>query len=170
MTYLIGFIQKKGLSMKALTKVCFFVMALLFFAHAKNTYSVFSLGSAVPMSSAAITDTATGSTKKLNLGWEAGWTFFGLPFATSESALSGLAFGGKISYNRWLRDSSLTELTMLGTQGIVRYYVPPFMKPFDLFVQGGVGMFIGEHGFSDPDTLYRNPLPTSVIVVKGKKN
>jgi hypothetical protein len=153
--------------MRVLKMVCFCVVIITCVAHAKNTYSAFSLGRTLPLSSAAPT---RGSDKALEMGWEGAWTFFGLPFAKSESALSGLAFGGKISYNRWLRDSTLTELTVLGTQGIVRYYAPLEIKPFDLFVQAGLGMFIGEHGFADPDTLYQYPIPSGITVIEGKKN
>jgi hypothetical protein len=153
--------------MRAFMMVCFCVAVVACVAQAKNTYSAFSLGSALPMSSSAPTPTGD---KMLGAGWEAGWTFFGLPFAQSESALSGLAFGGKISYDRWLRDSTMKELTILGTQVIVRYYAPLKIKPFDLFVQGGLGMFIGEHGFADPDTVKGWPPPFNLIVTEGKKN
>jgi hypothetical protein len=153
--------------MRVIKLVCICVAALTFVAHAKNTYSAFSLGCALPMSTAA---TTRGNDKELAMGWDAGWTFFGLPFAESGSALSGLAFGGKISYCRWVRDSTLTGLAFLGTQGIVRYYTPLKIKPIDLFVQAGFGMFIGEHGFSDPDTLYRSPIPPDITVTEGKKN
>ena len=155
--------------MRVIKMICIGVAALTFVAHAKNTYSVFSIGPAIPISgSAALVDTAMGNTKNLGTGWEAGWTFFGLPFSKSGPALSGLAFGGKISYCRWVRDSTLSELTFLGTQGIVRYYLPVSIKPFDLFVQAGSGMTIGEHGFADPDTLNRLSLP-QYLVNKGIK-
>jgi hypothetical protein len=156
--------------MRALKLVCICVAALTFVAQAKDTYSVFSIGFASPMSSEAITDTMGGA-KKLGMGWEAGWTFFKLPFSKSESALSGLGFGGKISYCRWMRDSTAKELTILGTQAIVRYYTPFHIKPFDLFIQGGLGMFIGEHGFSDTDTIPGYPPPDNGLVfTEGKKN
>jgi hypothetical protein len=147
--------------------VCLIVTALTFIVHAENTYSVFSFGAALPLSSAASTPSGD---KKLGLGWDAGWTFFGLPFTNSGSLLSGLSFGGQISYSRWVRDSTLSETTFLGTQGIVRYYVPPFIKPFDLFVQAGCGMFIGERGFAGPDTLNHASAPTDVVVTEGKIN
>jgi hypothetical protein len=175
MTYLIGFIQKKGLSMKAFTRVCFLVMALQLVVHAKNTYSAFSLGCAIPASPTGAqtsTDPALPDEKKLGMGWDAGWTFFGFPFSESGPALSGLALGGKINYNRWVRDSTRKELTFLGTQGIVRYNMPFDIKPFDLFVQAGCGMFIGEHGFADPDTIPPVPAPSPVerVVSEGIKN
>jgi len=169
------FLSKKGLFMKVSTKVCFFVLALLFAAHAKNTYSVFSLGAALPVSPSAAqtsTDPALPSEKKLGKGWDAGWTFFGFPFSGSGRALSGLALGGKINYCRWTRDSTRKELYFLGTQGIVRYFAPLNIKPFDLFIQTGCGMFIGEHGFADPDTIPPVPAPSPVnlIVTEGIKN
>jgi hypothetical protein len=52
----------------------------------------------------------------------------------------------------------------------VRYYVPPIIKPFDLFIQAGGGMFIGEHGFTDPDTLNHSSPPSDAVVTDGKKN
>ena len=161
--------------MKTFIKFGIFIMALLFVAHAKNTYSAFSLGLAMPASPSGAqtsTDPAMPNEKKLGNGWDAGWTFFGLPFSESGPALSGLAFGGKISYSRWVRDSTRKELTFLGTQGIVRYYTPLNIKPFDLFVQAGCGMFIGEHGFTDPDTIPPVPAPSPVdrIVTEGIKN
>jgi hypothetical protein len=143
--------------------VCCCAALLACVAQAKNTYSVFSIGRALPTSSAATTPTGD---KKLDKGWEGGWTFFGLPFAKS-SALSGLAFGGKISYDSWKRDSTMSALNFLGTQGIMRFFIP--IKPLDLFVQAGAGMFIGEHGFTDPDTLKGFPPPTERIVTKGNK-
>jgi hypothetical protein len=153
--------------MRALKLMCICVAALTFATHAKDTYSAFSVGFAMPMSSAAHTPTGD---KVLRTGWDGGWTFFGFPFAKSESALSGLAFGGKINYCRWLRDSTFKELTILGTQAIVRYYAPLPVKPIGLFIQGGLGMFIGEHGFSDPDTIPGYPPPADLIVTEGKKS
>jgi hypothetical protein len=153
--------------MRVFKLVCFCVAALSFATHAKDAYSVFSLGFAMPMSSATYTPTGD---KELGTGWDAGWTFFKLPFAKSEGALSGLGFGGKISYCRWVRDSTFKELTFLGTQIIARYNAPLHIKHFDLFIQGGIGMFIGEHGFSDPDTLPGYPPPSELVVTEGKKN
>ena len=157
--------------MKIVRIVILSILLLYCFSHSKNTYSAFSLGFALPMSSSAIVDTI-GGTKELGAGWDAGWTFFGFPFAKSESALSGLALGGKISFSRWVRDSTFNELTFLGKQGIIRYYTPLNIKPFDLFVQAGAGMFIGEHGFTDPDTIPAFPAPAAFdrIVTEGKKN
>jgi hypothetical protein len=147
--------------------VCLCVALVVCIAQAKNTYSAFSLGWALPMSNAAFTPSGE---KELSSGWDLGWTFFGLPFAESGNALSGLAFGGKINYCRWVRDSTLTELTFLGTQGIVRYYAPLNIKPFDLFIQAGLGMFIGEHGFGDPDTLTPGRRQMDIKVFEGIKN
>ena len=161
--------------MKTVIKIGIFIMALLFVAHAKNTYSAFSLGLALPTSPSGAqtsTDPTLPSEKKLGNGWDAGWTFFGFPFSESGPTLSGLAFGGKINYSRWVRDSTRKELTFLGTQGIVRYYTPLNIKPFDLFLQAGCGMFIGEHGFADPDTIppVPAPPPANRIVTEGIKN
>jgi hypothetical protein len=155
--------------MRVLKMVCISVIALTFVVQAKNTYSVFSVGLAMPMSSATMTDTL-GGTRNLKNGWDGGWTFFGLPFTKSGSVLSGLAFGGKISYSRWVRDSTLKELTFLGTQGIVRYYLPFHLNRFDFFGQVGCGMFIGEHGYSDPDTINRTKFPQPELIIEGKKN
>ncbi|MBN1759461.1 MAG: hypothetical protein JW863_14125 [Chitinispirillaceae bacterium] len=153
--------------MRAYKLVCICLVAIVVAAPAKNTYTSFSLGMAVPMTSAALTPTGD---KTLGMGWDGGLTFFGLPFTLSDKFLSGLAFGGKINYNRWVRDSTMKELYFLGTQGILRYYTPLNIKPFDLFVQAGCGMFIGEHGFADPDTVPAYPLPTEMEVIEGKKN
>ncbi len=152
--------KKNGFIVSAIFMLCFL-------SEAKNTYSAFSAGLAMPTSSAA--QTPTGE-KELKPGWEAGWTFFGLPLKESWNALSGLAFGGKISFNRWVRDSTWKDLYFLGTQGIVRYYLPLNLNKLGIFGQTGVGMFIGEHGFSDADTLDRNQFPTPPIVFKGIKN
>jgi hypothetical protein len=151
------------------------ILVMSCFSHAKNTYSAFSLGFAMPASPSGAqtsTDPTLPSEKKLGMGWDGGWTFFGLPFSESGAALSGLAFGGKINYSRWVRDSTRKELTFLGTQGIIRYYAPMNIKPFDLFLQAGGGMFIGEHGFTDPDTIPPVPAPSPVdrIVTEGIKN
>jgi hypothetical protein len=153
--------------MRRIMMVCMCVAALMCVAHAKNTYSSFSLGIALPLSSATFTPTGD---KVLKTGWDGGWTFFGLPFSESGSILSGLAFGGKINYSRWMRDSTWKELTFLGTQGIVRYYLPFKVHGFEFFGQAGGGMFIGEHGFTDPDTLNRSQFPTPQLMIKGAKN
>jgi hypothetical protein len=164
--------------MRAVKLVCICVATLAFAVHAKDTYSAFSLGFAGPMSSGAVvsarpsesgTDTMF-SEKTLAMGWELGWTFFKLPFAESGGPLSGLGFGGKISFCRWVRDSTLKELTILGTQAIVRYYTPFKIAGFDPFVQGGLGMFIGERGFQERDTVPGYPPPFDRIVTLGKKN
>jgi hypothetical protein len=154
--------------MRALMLACIGVVTLLSSGtHAKNTYSAFSLGVALPISSATLTPTGD---KYLKTGWDGGWTFFGLPFSKSENALSGLAFGGKINYSRWMRDSTWRELTFLGTQGIVRYYLPFKLNRFEFFSQVGCGMFIGEHGFSDHDTLDRKQFPIPELIIDGVKN
>jgi hypothetical protein len=164
--------------MRVVKLVCIGVATLIFAVQAKDTYSAFSLGFAGPMSSSAVTAKIASGTdtmlteKSLNMGWELGWTFFKLPFAESEGALKGLAFGGKISFCRWVRDSTLKELTILGTQAIVRYYTPFKLAWFDPYVQGGLGMFIGEHGFGDLDTVPASPPPQAMnrVITLGKKN
>jgi hypothetical protein len=155
--------------MRAFKMVCIGVAAITFVAHAKNTYSVFSLGPALPISGSAAKVDTMGGAKELGTGWNGAWTFFGLPFSKSGTALSGLAFGGKISYSRWVRDSTLTQVFFLGTQGIVRYYVPPVINPFDLFVQAGWGMLIGPRSFTDPDTLDYNFQPNPFLLIEGIK-
>ncbi len=133
---------------------------------AGNTYSSFSVGLALPVTSTSV---KTGTTeKKAGPGWDGAWTFFGKPFANSESIWSGLAFGGKISYSRWVRDSTYTVLSFVGAQGLARFYAPPVIKPFDLFGQVGGGLFVGEYGFGDDDTLVLKH-PTDQTV-QGKKN
>jgi hypothetical protein len=160
--------------MRSFKLACICLVAVLFTVHAKNTYSVFSLGLAVPTSSAAPMydlDYNYVGDKNLKPGWEGGLTFFGLPFTKLENALSGLALGGKINFCRWERDSTLKELTFLGTQGIVRYYLPLLkIKPFDLFAQIGCGMFIGEHGFADHDSIPASPKPNDLKVTEGQKD
>ena len=147
--------------------VCICLAAFAFAAQAKNTWSVFSAGLALPMASAAHTPSGD---KVLKPGYDGGWTIFGLPFTKSESVLSGLGFGGKINYSRWKRDSTWNETYFLGTQGIVRYYLPFKPNRFEFFGQVGGGMFIGEHAFSDPDTLDRINFPPSILVTEGAKN
>jgi hypothetical protein len=156
--------------------MCIVVAACV--GQAKNTYSAFSVGVALPMDASAPvayehpqdgTPFPVGY-KNLKTGWDGAWTFFGLPFTKYENALSGLAFGGKINYSRWVRDSTWKELTFLGTQGIIRYYLPVKLNRFEFFGQVGGGMFIGEHGYSDPDTLARDQFPTPTLVFKGAKN
>jgi hypothetical protein len=163
--------------MRVVKLVCICVATLTFVVHAKDTYSAFSLGLAGPLSSSAVTQIVVptpGDTlineKNLGMGWELGWTFFKFPFAESEGALKGLAFGGKISFCRWVRDSTLKENTILGTQGIVRYYAPFKLAWFDPYIQGGLGMFIGERGFNETDTVPGYPPPFDRIVTLGKKN
>jgi hypothetical protein len=158
--------------MRVFGLVCIGVAALTFVVQAQqNTWSVFSVGPALPLgSTAAPTLGPPGASKDLGTGWNGAWTFFGLPFSKSGDALAGLGFGGSLSYSRWVRDSTLSETVFMGTQAIVRYYIPPVIKPFDLFVQVGGGMLIGEHGFTDPDTLSLNSQPTSVLVTKGVIN
>jgi hypothetical protein len=93
-----------------------------------------------------------------------------LPFEKNENALSGLGLGLKLNYSRWMRDSTWKELTFLGTQAIVRYYLPVKPAELEFFGQIGAGMFIGEHSFSDPDTLERALLPSPPIIIEGEKN
>ena len=154
--------------MRVFRMICFCAAALTFVAHAKDAYSVFSIGPAWPLSGSAAKVDTMGNTKALGTGWNGAWTFFGYPFTKSETALSALAFGGKISYGRWARDSTYSEINFLGTQIIARYTVPPMIKPFDLFIQAGFGMFIGYHGFSDPDTLNTSSNPPNILVTKGQ--
>jgi hypothetical protein len=156
--------------MRAFKTVCVCAAAMTFVAHAeKNTYSVISLGPALPIASSAARVNLSGDTKKFGTGWGAGLTFLGFPFAKNESTLSDLAFGGKISYNRWVRDSTMTQVFFLGTQGIVRYDLPPVIKPFKLFVQAGWGVFIGPRSFTSADTLDYNAEPSPLIPIAGMK-
>jgi len=144
----------------------------------KATFNSFTVGPALPIGGTAVmtrpeTDPPANPPtdplmRSLKSGWEAGWTFFGKPFLSSDNALSGLAFGGKVSYSRWNRDSTWTPVTILGVQGIVRYYIPPVIKQVDLFGQAGAGWFIGEYGFFDPDTLDRSSATQERIVTKGQ--
>lgn len=103
--------------MKVLKLSSLCVLLLCFFADAKNTFHSFYLGPAFPLSNtSAFTDEAFSEEiqeivpnyKELKTGWDAGWTFFGKPLTKFDNALSGLGFGGKISYSRWVRDSTLT--------------------------------------------------------------
>ncbi len=152
--------------MRALKIASLCCVVLCCSANAGNTYSSFSVGLAIPATStSALTKTGEKSTGS---GWDGSWTFFGKPFPNADNLLSGLVFGGKISYSRWVRDSTYTPITFLGTQGIARLYSPPIIRPFDLFCQVGGGMFIGEYGFSDHDTLDSGQ-PTDQII-QGKKN
>lgn len=156
--------------MRLLKLVCICMTAATFAVQAeKNTFSVISVSPSLPIIGSSAPVDTIGGTKKLRTGWSGAWTFFGLPFTNHGPALSGLAFGGKISYSRWVRDSTGTMLYFFGTQGIVRYYVPLNLKPFELFVQGGGGMFIGEHGFADIDTVDREWLPSPIQVMEGIK-
>lgn len=156
--------------MKEFKRVCVWVAATAFIAQAgENTCSIISFGPAMPASSSAARVNPLGDTKKFGTGWGAGLMFLKLPFAEHESALSGLAVGGKISYNRWVRDSTFTQIFFLGTQGIVRYNLPLMIKPFNLFVQAGWGMFIGPHSFTDDDTLDYNANPPFMFVMEGIK-
>jgi hypothetical protein len=159
--------------MRVVKLVCICVAALAFVTQAKDTYSVFSLGLSSPMGSSAVVHQGTSapdtliSEKSLRMGWDLGWTFFKLPFAESGGPLSGLALGGKISYSRWQRDSTLNEIYFLGTQGILRYYTPFKIIGFEPFIQAGLGLFFGEHGFGDADTLSRGVYPMKTLVTKG---
>jgi hypothetical protein len=155
--------------MRFIKIICIGVASLTFVVQAQqNSWSVFSAGPALPLGSTSAPTLGAG--KELGTGWNGAWTFFGLPFSKSGDALSGLGFGGSLSYNRWVRDSTLSETVFMGTQAIVRYYIPPLIKPFDLFVQAGGGMLIGDHNFTNPDTLSLNSQPTSVFVTKGVIN
>lgn len=126
---------------------------------AKSTYTSFTVAPAFPLGSGQVvtnpdpSPTANPMLRGLHNGWEAAWTFFGKPFLGFDNALSGAAFGGKVSYCRWNRDSTWTPVTILGVQGIARYYLPPLVKPVDFFTQAGGGWFIGEYGFFDQDTI-----------------
>lgn len=156
--------------MKTLTTSCILVLFLICLSDAKETFHSFSIGLASPINSSAPTSTNpdTPNEKTLKLGWDAGWTFFGKPFLKYDNAIAGLSFGGKISFSRWVRDSTLTGINFLGTQLISRYYLPMPNKQIGIFVQGGAGFFIGEHGFKDPDTLNVGLPPSVVQVTKGK--
>jgi len=163
--------------MRVFKLVCISMAVMAFITHAeKSTYSIFSIGPAIPLGSTAATVLPTSDsvqhTKNLSTGWGASWTFLGFPFLNSPSPiLSGLAFGGKVSYNRWVRDSTWTEVSFLGTQAIVRYDLPPVIKPFKLFAQAGFGMFIGLNGFTNIDTLEMSAMQNSqAIVTNGVKH
>ena len=160
--------------MRTLITAGLFVVVLSCFSYAKNTFHSFTLGAAVPLSSTSamtIPDAADSNPKSLGSGWEFGWTFFGKPFQEKEGILSGLAFGGKVSYSRWVRDSTYTPVTFLGIQALSRYYLSLDL-PFNLFAQAGGGLFIGEYAFSDPDTIDGTlpPGTDQIKITEGKKS
>lgn len=159
----------KGLTMRALKFVMVSVLLVSVFADAKNAFSSFSVGPALPVSNSSAPTTPLTNFKKLGTGWDAGMTLFGNPL-TDDATLSGALIGGKISYSRWLRDSTLTPVTFLGVQGVVRYYTPPVISPFNLFAQTGAGLFIGEYGFADPDTIDGSQPENEIKVTPGKKS
>ncbi len=134
----------------------------------KKTFNSFTGGLALPISKTSAITIPLTNIRKLQPGWEVGWTFFGKPFTELENGWSGLAFGGKVSYSRWKRDSTLTPITFLGTQGIVRYYLPLSSKPLEIFTQIGGGWFIGEHGFTDPDTVDWSEAKNDPVVVTSQ--
>jgi len=155
--------------------VCILLLSFYSFARAKDetktTFNSFKLGPALPLgNSSAITssDSLDPNMKKLKPGWEASWTFFGKPFLKNENVLSGLAFGGKISYSSWRRDSTLTPVTFLGVQGIARYYIPPIVRPLDIFAEVGAGWFLGEYGFSDADSVDWNMPDYDPVIKRGQ--
>jgi hypothetical protein len=119
----------------------------------KKTRHSFAIGPAIPLSNNSVSTVPSTNYKELKIGWDGSWTFVGDPFYKFENALSGLGFGGKVSYSMWERDSTLHPVTFLGVQGILRYYLPLPTKNLNVFAQVGGGMFVGECGFSDPDTV-----------------
>jgi hypothetical protein len=164
----------KGCIMKALKITGLSVVLLFFYSFAglkdttKATYNSFSVGPAYPIGNTAAPTIPVTNLKKLHNGWDATWTFFGKPFLENYNVLSGVAFGGKVSYSRWERDSTFTPVTFLSVQGIVRYYTPRFIGPLDFFGQVGGGWFLGEYGFTDPDTVDWNHPDFEPIVHKGQ--
>jgi hypothetical protein len=145
--------------MRALTNTGMCVILLSFCAFAgmkegtKKTRHSFTVGPALPLTNTSVSTIPDSNYKELQLGWEGSWTFTANPFYKSENGLSGLGFGGKVSYSMWERDSTLHPVTFLGAQGIVRYYLPLPTQNLDVFAQVGGGMFVGECGFSDADTV-----------------
>lgn len=150
------------------------ILLLSLFSHAglrdntKSTFNSFTIGPAFPLNNTSAPTIPATNMKELKTGWEAGWTFFGKPFLKKKSALSDFSFGGKASYSSWRRDSTLTSVTFLGVQGIVRYYMPPIIKPLDIFAQTGGGWFLGEYGFSDADTVDWTLPDFDPVVTKGQ--
>ncbi|MBN1307151.1 MAG: hypothetical protein JXA18_04490 [Chitinispirillaceae bacterium] len=162
------------MTMRAFSGAAMCVVLLSCFSHAKSTFSSFSWALALPVGNTSAMTLPYTNWKRLDVGWDAGMTFFGKPFLKLDNASSDLALGGKISYSRWKRDSTLTPVTFLGMQGILRYfipsqYLPPMIEPFDLFAQAGGGLFIGEYGFTSPDTTDWSQPPAEVKVTEGKK-
>jgi|GEM_PF-5782532 len=154
--------------MKLSGRICLCILAAWAITHAKNTFSSFSLAPAWPVTSTKAR-TPTGE-KELGTGWDAGWTLFGKPFTRLDNPLKGLALGGRISYSRWLRDSTSTAVTFLGTQVIARYYIPRIVRPIDLFCQAGGGMFIGEYNFCSVDTTNWENKPRVPVIFEGQKD
>jgi hypothetical protein len=164
--------MNKGCMMKTLKITGLFALSLFFYSFAglkdetKTTYHSFSIGPAYTIGNTEAPTIPVTNLKKLHNGWDADWTFFGKPFL--GTGLSGLAFGGKISYSRWVRDSTFTPVTFLGVQGILRYYMPRFINPLNFFGQVGGGWFTGEYGFTDPDTVVWDPTDFQPRVKKGQ--
>jgi hypothetical protein len=162
----------KGHTMKALkiAGLSIVLLSLCSFAgptnESKTTFHSFFVGPANPLGNTEAPTIPVTNLKKLHNGWDAGWTFFGKPFL--GTGLSGLALGGKISYSRWLRDSTFTPVTFLGVQGIARYYMPRFINPLKLFGQVGGGWFVGEYAFADPDTIDWNHPQFNPVVIKSQ--
>ena len=145
--------------MKAFTNtgMCVVLLSFCIFAGmdggTKKIRHSFTVGPARPLSNTSVSTIPDTNYKELKLGWDGSWTFIGNPFYKADNALSGLGFGGKVSYSMWERDSTLHPVTFLGLQGIARYYLPFNIRHLDIFGQVGGGLFFGESGFSDPDTL-----------------
>jgi hypothetical protein len=144
--------------MRALTNtgICVFLLSFCAFAgmkeSKKNRHS-FTVGPALPISDNSAKTIPDSNYKNLKLGWDGSWTFTGKPFDSFDNVISGIGLGGKVSYSRWERDSTLTPVAFLGIQGIVRYSLPLKVEFLDIFAQAGGGLFMGEYGFTDPDTV-----------------
>jgi hypothetical protein len=155
------------------TGVCILMLSFYSFAGikdtTKNTYNSFTFGPALPLSNTAAMTIPKTNMKNLKPGWEAGWTFFGKPLHEMENALSGIALGGKVSYSSWRRDSTYTPVTFLGVEGLLRYYTPPIIRPFDVFAQVGAGWYIGEYSFTEADTVDWGK-PKDIPVVRDGQN
>lgn len=165
--------------MRALQFTGAVILLLSFFTFAqsdenvKSVYHSFTVGPALPLTNTSVMtnpDTTPGADpmmRELKSGWNVAWTFFKKPFTAFDNALSGLAFGGKISYSRWERDSTYTPVTFLGVEGITRFYIPKIVEPVDFFAQAGAGWFLGEYGFSDPDTVDWDIWTSTPILQEG---
>ena len=155
------------------TSVCILLFSCYIIAGIKDTtkktFNSFTLALALPLSNTEAETIPLSNVKKLKPGWEAEWAFFGKPFTEKDNLISGLAFGGKISYSSWRRDSTLTPITFLGVQGITRFFTPPIIKPLDIFAQVGAGWFLGEYSFTDADTVDWSK-PDFIPVVRNGQN